>query len=111
MKNSGLVAVGHILAMKDQKPRPEGHQKALRHFCSVLYCDELLSKDYLVDKSSGTWLFDKFMSDSRANVENFSKFLTGMLMKHGTDEQIFQQKVRYRYIGLSTLDMSLLKIS
>ena len=89
MKNSGLVAVGHILASKHQK----GQTKALRHFCSVLYGDSTLSK-ILVDKNSCTRLFDKFFLDIRPTVENFSEFLTGILMKQGIDEINFQLKVR-----------------
>ena len=89
MKNSGLVAVGHILASKHQK----GQTKALRHFCSVLYGDSTLSK-ILVDKSLCNQLFDKFFLDIRPTVENFSEFLTRILMKQGTYEINFQLKVR-----------------
>ena len=92
MKNSGLVAVGHILAAKDQR----GCQKALRHFCSIMLNDSILS-EHLVDKSASKSLLDKFVSEGKATVENFSTFLTRILMKHDTDEQNIQLKVK-KYI-------------
>ena len=92
MKNSGLVAVGHILAAKDQR----GCQKALRHFCSIMLNDSILS-EHLVDKSASKSLLDKFVSEGKATVENFSTFLTRILMKHDIDEQNIQLKVK-KYI-------------
>ena len=88
MKNSGYVAVGHILASKE----PQDYVKTLRYFCSVIFVN---LKEDMVCKSHGFGLYDKFMSTTtRVTLSTFSKFLSGMLMNHGTDELDFQLKVR-----------------
>jgi hypothetical protein len=35
MKNSGYVAVSHLLANK----KPENYAAAMRHFCTVMFCN------------------------------------------------------------------------
>ena len=88
MKNSGYVAVGHILASKE----PRDYVKTLRYFCSVIFVN--LEED-LVCKSHGFGLYDKFMSTAtHVTLSSFSKFLSGMLMNQATDELDFQIKVR-----------------
>jgi hypothetical protein len=86
MKNSGYVAVGHVLGMKDAKD----HVKTLRHFCAVIFCN--MDED-MVNKSHGFGLYDKFMSSTSASVESFAKLLDGMLKRHGVDDLEFQLKV------------------
>ena len=88
MKNSGYVAVGHILASKE----PRDYVKTLRYFCSVIFVN--LEED-MVCKSHGFGLYDKFMSTAtHVTLSSFSKFLSGMLMNQATDELDFQIKVR-----------------
>lgn len=87
MKNSGYVAVGHILSSKDQSD----HFKALRHFCAILFCN--MDED-MVHKSSGFWLYDKYMASTQVTVESFSKLLNGILKNQTTDELEFQRQVR-----------------
>ena len=87
MKNSGYVAVGHILASKE----PRDYVKTLRYFCSVIFVN--LEED-MVCKSHGFGLYDKFMSTAtHVTLSTFSKFLSGMLMNQATDELDFQIKV------------------
>ncbi len=83
--NTGLVSVGHILA-KDQKD----HLRALKGFCAVMLAN--MGKE-MVSKNSAFALFDKFMSSTKANLENFSTLAMGVLMKHGIDQLEFQLKV------------------
>lgn len=86
MKNSGLVSVGHILI-----GNYSSDVKTLRHLYTVLLCN---LDEEMVHKTSGFYLFDKFMSTSKATVENFSTLILGILRKQETEELWFQLKVR-----------------
>lgn len=86
MRNSGIVAVGHILSSaKDQKET----LKALRKMVALMLAN--ISGEML--HASAFALFDKFMSVSKANLENFAVLAMGILMKHGSDELEYQLKV------------------
>ena len=95
MKNSGFVAVGHVLATKVQKD----YVKTLRYFTSVMFCN---MDEKFVHKEIGFWLFDKFMEATEASVSSFATLLNGILKKHEDseyDELDFQRKVRVRVLS------------
>ncbi len=88
LKNSGYVAVGHLLANKE----PDTYIKTLRHFCTVIFSNV---DENLIHKSSGFWLYDHFFhrSEVAVSVEGYSKFLSGILRKRDTDEFLLQLRV------------------
>ncbi len=86
MENTGLVAVGHLLANKS----PDNYFKALRHFCTLIFCN-MDEKD--IHKSSGFWRFDQYYKSVNVNVDSFGKFVNGILRRNDTDRFQLQLQI------------------
>jgi hypothetical protein len=85
MENTGLVAVGHLLANKS----PDNYFKSMRHFCTLIFCN---MDDKQIHKSSGFWRFDQFFKSVDINIESFGKFVNGILRR--TDTDVFQLQLQ-----------------
>ena len=81
MKNSGYVAIGHLIGGKSK----EEIVKTLKHFISVMFN---ALDDNMINKVAGS--LDKFMEkmpkDTPITLQGFCKLLDVVLKKHGTDD-------------------------
>ena len=68
MKNTGYVALGHLLALKKLSAEYDS-KKTLRNFLSVLFGRMNETK---VNSSTGFWRFDQFFENVEPNTENMA---------------------------------------
>ena len=89
MKNTGYVALGHLLALKKLSAEYDS-KKTLRNFLSVLFGRMNETK---VNSSTGFWRFDQFFENVEPNTENMAKFLRGILKQPHVDDHTFELEV------------------
>ena len=89
MKNSGYVAVGHLLASKNLSADVDS-KKALRNFLTVLFGR---MNEEIINSSTGFWRFDEFFENIEPSTENMAKFLRGILKQPNVDDHRFELEI------------------
>ena len=91
MKSSGYVSLGHLVCPQ-KSLSSDDRKKALRNFCTVLFCN---MDESMVQSSTGLWRFDEFFKNVDPTSENMSKFLGGILKQPHANELRFQLGVEH----------------
>ena len=91
MKSSGYVSLGHLVCPQKSLSSND-RKKALRNFCTVLFCN---MDESMVQSSTGLWRFDEFFKNVDPTSENMSKFLGGILKQPHANELRFQLGVEH----------------
>ena len=89
MKNSGYVAVGHLL-VPTRLSEENDSKKSLRNFLTVLFGR---MNEEMVNSSTGFWRFDEFFEKIEPTTENMEKFLRGILKQPHVDDHRFQLEI------------------
>ena len=87
MRNSGYLAVGHLLTCINSR---EDVLRVLKCFVTALTIN---LDDDLIDKTTALWKFDQFFKYAKVSLHLFARYLEGILKKPQVSNEILEVEV------------------